>query len=63
MKTPCVLCSARAAKRACPALGREICPSCCATKRLVEIACPPDCGYLSAARAHPAAVVQRQQDR
>lgn len=40
-----------------------MCPVCCATKRLTEIACPPDCGYLSAARAHPAAVVQRQQDR
>jgi len=59
----CPLCSTRAVKRACPALGREICPVCCATKRVAEIACPPDCGYLAAARAHPAAVVQRQQDR
>jgi hypothetical protein len=34
---------------------------CCGTKRLTEIACPPDCPYLSAAREHPAAVVVRQQ--
>ena len=36
---------------------------CCATKRQVEINCPPDCGYLSSARAHPPAVVQRRQER
>ena len=30
---------------------------------MVEIACPSDCQYLSAARAHPPAVVQRQQAR
>jgi hypothetical protein len=57
------LCGTRKAKRACPALGRDICPVCCATKRHVEISCPPDCGYLSSSRAHPAAVVQRQQER
>jgi hypothetical protein len=35
---------------------------CCGTKRLVEIRCPADCGYLAAAREHPpAAVVRRQQ--
>jgi hypothetical protein len=63
VKPPCPLCSARRPKRACPAIAREICPACCGTKRLTEIACPSDCRYLSAARAHPAAVVQRQQDR
>lgn len=57
----CPLCSERKAKRACPALVRTICPVCCATKRLVEVACPPDCGYLASAREHPAAVVRRQQ--
>lgn len=36
---------------------------CCGTKRGVEIRCPSDCGYLSASRSHPAAVVQRQQQR
>lgn len=59
----CPLCSTRKARRACPALGREICPVCCGTKRLVEIACPADCQYLTSARAHPPAVVQRQQER
>ena len=39
-----------------------ICPVCCATKRLVEIRCPSDCGYLASAREHPAAVVRRQQE-
>jgi hypothetical protein len=36
---------------------------CCATKRLVEINCPPDCVYLSSAKSHPPAVVQRRQER
>jgi hypothetical protein len=36
---------------------------CCATKRIVEINCPPDCAHLTAAREHPAAVVKRQQER
>jgi hypothetical protein len=36
---------------------------CCATKRQVEIACPPDCPYLSSARTHPPAIVQRRQER
>jgi hypothetical protein len=37
---------------------------CCGTKRLVEIRCPPDCGYLASAREHPPAVALRrhQQD-
>jgi hypothetical protein len=58
----CPVCQHRKAKRACPALGRQICTVCCGTKRLVEIACPSDCGYLSAARVHPPAVVQRQHE-
>jgi hypothetical protein len=40
-----------------------ICPVCCGTKRLIEIACPADCVYLASAREHPAAVVKRQQER
>jgi hypothetical protein len=44
-------------------VSRDICAVCCGTKRLTEIACPSDCRYLSSARAHPAAVVQRQQER
>ena len=59
----CPLCSKRPAKRACPALLRDICPTCCATKRLTEIRCPADCVYLDAAQKHPAAVVRKQQER
>jgi hypothetical protein len=44
-------------------VGQEICPVCCGTKRLVEIACPPDCIYLESAYRHPAAAVKRQQER
>ncbi len=36
---------------------------CCGTSRLVEIACPPSCGYLAAAAVHPPAVAKRQQER
>jgi hypothetical protein len=63
MNALCPACATRKAKRACPGIRRDICSVCCGTKRLVEIACPPDCPYLASARAHPAAVVQRQQDR
>ena len=30
---------------------------------MTEIQCPPDCRYLSSAREHPAAVVERQRER
>lgn len=59
----CPLCQKRPAKRACPALQRDICPTCCATKRLVEISCPEDCRYLDSSQRHPAAVVRRQIDQ
>lgn len=59
----CPVCNQRKARRACPALGQTICTVCCATKRLVEINCPPDCAHLAAAREHPAAVVKRQQEQ
>jgi hypothetical protein len=59
----CPSCHQRKARRSCPALGQTICPVCCATKRLTEINCPPDCGYLASAREHPAAIVRRQQER
>ena len=59
----CSLCGKRKARRSCPALGRSICPVCCGTKRLKEIACPPTCVYLGNAEAHPPAVVQRQRER
>jgi len=59
----CPVCNQRKARRECPALAQTICTVCCATKRLVEIDCPPDCPHLAAAREHPAAVVKRQQER
>jgi hypothetical protein len=58
----CPLCRARKAKRTCPAVGQQICTVCCGTKRLVEIACPPTCIYLTTAQRHPAAMVKRQQE-
>jgi hypothetical protein len=63
MKATCPLCGARRTRRACPGVRGDICAVCCGTKRLTEIACPPDCAYLSSARAHPPAIVQRQQER
>src|SRR5918996_2396341 len=59
----CPSCGQRKARRACPALGSNICQVCCGTKRLAEIKCPADCGYLASAREHPAAVVRRRQER
>lgn len=59
----CPLCHQRTARRACPALGHQICAVCCGTKRLTEIRCPSDCGYLVSAREHPPAIVVRQQQQ
>jgi hypothetical protein len=59
----CVSCGRRKGKRACPALGGLICTTCCGTKRLKEIACPPDCQYLASAQAHPPAAILRQRER
>ena len=59
----CPLCERRRARRACPALGHQICAVCCGTKRLTEIQCPTDCGYLVSAKTHPPAALQRQQER
>ena len=58
----CPLCNHRKAKRFCPAKGAQICAVCCGTKRLVEINCPADCVYLSSARSHPPAIIQRQME-
>jgi len=59
----CTLCGRRKARRACPALGRDICAVCCGTKRLVEIRCPDTCVHLASARQHPPAIEQRRQAR
>ena len=63
MKKLCPACDQRRGRRSCPAFGRQICTICCGTKRLKEINCPPDCGYLSSAQTHPPAVIQRQQEK
>ena len=59
----CSLCNSRRGRRACPALGHSICPTCCGSKRLVEINCPSDCGYLRSSQSHPPALVQRQREQ
>jgi hypothetical protein len=59
----CPLCGQRKARRDCPAIGQRICAVCCGTKRLTEIACPPDCVYLASARVHPPAAYLRQRYR
>ena len=47
----CPLCQKRKGKRACPGKGELVCAHCCGTKRLVLVACPPDCTYLTGAHA------------
>jgi hypothetical protein len=59
----CPLCGQRKARRDCPAVRQRICAVCCGTKRLTEIACPPDCIYLASAREHPPAAFVRQKQR
>jgi hypothetical protein len=59
----CPLCGRQKARRACPALGQQICAVCCGTKRLTEIQCPADCPYLASAREHPPAATLRRQQR
>jgi hypothetical protein len=61
-RMPCPSCGQRKGRRDCPALGQSICTVCCGTKRLTEINCPSDCGYLTASRAHPPAAVRKQQE-
>ena len=63
MRHRCPLCGQRRARRACPALGRQICAVCCGTKRLVDIRCPSDCSYLASSKSHPPAMVQRERER
>ncbi len=47
----CPLCQKRKGKRACPGKGEFVCAHCCGSKRLVLVACPPDCAYLTGAHA------------
>ena len=48
----CKLCEKKRAKRHCPGVGGEICPSCCGTERENTIDCPLDCVFLAEARRH-----------
>lgn len=50
MNAPCKLCQKRRGRRHCPALGADICPSCCGTERENTIDCPQSCEYLQEAR-------------
>lgn len=52
MSAPCKLCEKKRAKRYCPGLGGEICPSCCGAERENTIDCPLDCEFLREARLH-----------
>lgn len=42
----CTYCHQKAGKRACPALGGTICPTCCGQHRGIEISCPISCKYF-----------------
>ncbi len=48
----CILCGKRKGKRFCPAKQREICAQCCGEKRVVEVACPSDCAYLTSGQTY-----------
>jgi hypothetical protein len=48
----CKLCEKKRAKRHCPGVGAEICPSCCGAERENTVDCPLDCAYLREARVH-----------
>src|ERR1041385_8110299 len=48
----CRLCETRKPKRACPGIGADICPQCCAREREETIHCPLDCTYLVESRKH-----------
>jgi len=48
----CKLCQKKRAKRHCPGVDGEICPSCCGTERENTIDCPLDCVFLQEARLH-----------
>jgi hypothetical protein len=51
-RAKCHLCETRPPRRACPALGRDICAACCGAQREESIDCPMTCPYLREARAH-----------
>jgi hypothetical protein len=48
----CKICGKKRARRYCPGVSAEICPTCCGTEREVTVDCPLDCEFLQAARQH-----------
>jgi hypothetical protein len=55
VNAPCKLCEKKRARRHCPGVAADICPSCCGTERENTIDCPSACEYLQEARLreHP----------
>ncbi len=51
-RVACPLCNVRQPRRACPALGQDICPQCCGAEREESLACPLECEFLREARRH-----------
>ncbi len=64
MKQPtlCKICGKRRAKRACPAVGGDICPICCGTEREISLSCPLECEFLRAGHRHekPVPITENQ---
>jgi hypothetical protein len=50
VNAPCQLCQKKRARRHCPGLAGDICPSCCGAERENTIDCPSACEYLQEAR-------------
>jgi hypothetical protein len=50
VNTLCKLCEKKRARRYCPGVSGEICPTCCGTERENTIDCPSDCEFLQEAR-------------
>jgi hypothetical protein len=48
----CKICGKRRPRRACPAVGGNICTLCCGTEREVTLTCPLECEYLREAHRH-----------
>lgn len=48
----CKICGKRRARRACPAVGGDICTICCGTEREISLSCPLECEYLQEAHTH-----------
>jgi hypothetical protein len=48
----CRICQSKKAKRRCPGIQGDICPTCCGSEREVTVDCPFDCEYLVESRRH-----------